>query len=118
VKRQADDEEDKQTAREGASEQRKSSDGLVDEAPAELTTTVASESRERMAASAASHIPAAGPSARCDVDSLSVVLSMLSTDDFLAAIRVNKQFYAALLKTSAWPTLQLDSFIQSLRDDD
>jgi hypothetical protein len=58
-----------------------------------------------------------GPIARCDLDSLSVVLSLLSSDDFLSAIRVNKQFYAARLKKSAWPALQLDSFIQSLRDD-
>jgi hypothetical protein len=43
---------------------------------------------------------------------------MLSSDDFLSAIRVDKQFYAARLKKSAWPTLHLDSFIQSLRDDD
>jgi hypothetical protein len=43
---------------------------------------------------------------------------MLGTDDFLAALRVNKQFHAARLKKSAWPALQLDSFIQSLRDDD
>jgi hypothetical protein len=59
-----------------------------------------------------------GPIAGCDLDSLSVVLSLLSSDDFLSAIRVNKQFYAARLKKSAWPALQLDSFIQSLRDDD
>jgi len=45
-------------------------------------------------------------------------LSMLSSDDFLSAIHVNKQFYAARLKKSAWPALQLESFIQSLRDDD
>jgi hypothetical protein len=56
-----------------------------------------------------------GPIARCDLDSLSVVLSLLSSDDFLSAIRVNKQFYAARLKKSAWPSLQLESFIQSLR---
>jgi hypothetical protein len=55
---------------------------------------------------------------RLDLDSLSVVLSMLSSDDFLSAIRVNKQFYAARLKKTAWPALQLESFIQSLRDDD
>jgi hypothetical protein len=52
------------------------------------------------------------------LDLLSVVLSMLSSDDFLTAIRVNKHFYAARLRKSAWPTLQLDSFIQSLNDDD
>jgi hypothetical protein len=61
---------------------------------------------------------AASPFARCDLDSLSIVLSMLSSDDFLSALRSNKQFYAARLKKSAWPTLQVDSFIQSLRDDD
>jgi hypothetical protein len=43
---------------------------------------------------------------------------MLGTADFLSAIRVNKQCYAARLKKSAWPTLQLDSFIQSLRDNE
>jgi hypothetical protein len=42
----------------------------------------------------------------------------LSTDDFLSAIRVNKQFYAARLKHTAWPTLRIGSFIQSLNDDD
>jgi hypothetical protein len=63
-----------------------------------------------------SHVLA--PIARCDSDSLSIVLSMLSTDDFLSAIRVSKQFYATRLKKSAWPTLQLESFIQRLRDND
>jgi hypothetical protein len=58
------------------------------------------------------------PIGRLDLDSLSVVLSLLSTDDFLAALRVNKQFYAARLKHTAWPTLRIGSFIQSLNDDD
>jgi hypothetical protein len=64
------------------------------------------------------HSNVASPITRLDQDSLSIMLSMLSSNDFLSAIRVNKQCYAARLKESAWPTLQLDSFIQSLRDDD
>jgi hypothetical protein len=64
------------------------------------------------------HSDVIGSICRIDLDSLSITLSMLSSDDFLSAIRTNKQFYAARLKKSAWPTFQLDSFIQSLRDDD
>jgi len=47
-----------------------------------------------------------------------VVLSCLGTTDFLAAIRVCRQWSSARMKHSAWPRLHLPSFIQSLRDDD
>jgi hypothetical protein len=88
------------------------------ESPELAATAAPTQPERKTTGEAASQSHIIGPITRCDLDSLSVVLSMLSSDDFLSAIRVNKQFYAARLKKTAWPALQLDSFIQSLRDDD
>jgi hypothetical protein len=102
-----------------AEEQQPSEDGSAyTESPKPVAAAETAQAGRKTTGEAASRPHMVGPFARCDLDSLSVVMSMLSSDDFLSAIRVNKQFYAARLKKSAWPALQLDSFIQSLRDDD
>jgi hypothetical protein len=126
---QREDEETKQVENSESNEERK----LSDEASASGATAVPAACAAGSAAASAQpqsgkgrkaiHAAAASTHvsstfARLDLDSLSVVLSMLGSDDFLSAIRSNKQFYAARLKKSAWPALQLESFIQSLRDDD
>jgi hypothetical protein len=57
-----------------------------------------------------------GPLGRLDFDSLSIVLSMLSTTDFLHAIRSSKRLYSARLKKTAWPPLpaQADAMLRAI----
>ena len=53
-----------------------------------------------------------------DADCLSVVLSFLSTADFLSAIRVNSQWRAARTRRWAFPALSVAPLIRALQDDD
>ena len=87
---------------------------MADEAPAAAAPKLKGKAAKLAAALASS---ASAPIHRCDADSLSLVFSFLSTREFLASIAVSRSFRAARMKHTAWPTLNLESFIQSLRDD-
>lgn len=54
----------------------------------------------------------------CDADSLSVLFSFLGTSDFLSATRCSRQWHSGGLRRRAWPSLSIDSLVQTLRDDD
>ena len=96
------------------------SPSMIDDSTAEFEPTASSSAAASGSSSSSSAAAGSGAGLRIhlDADCLSVVLSFLSTADFLSALRVNSQWRAARTRRLAWPALSVAALIRALQDGD